>query len=738
MKVCINEQSLLKKYNELEERFLKISPDNTNRYAVLKETVIRRFLQYGREDINDGQFERAAYVYNCLLKLTEELENGELLYWNENPEANGAKADGYAMINKDGRPVFYCGYGHFDQLKEDIPNMNDFGCNTVQFEMGPYNVLYPAGTFEKWGMADDDAFKSGDEYIYSSGEFEVNLSYLKKSILPFLETAERKNVAVCLLLSPHYEPKWFLEKYPETKSKNLGFIHYNIYHPKSKEMIETYLRAVVPIIKEYPALQSICLTNEPGFNTMYDCQDKEVLKHNLLPIDEAQGKSTNLLYEWQKHLRDSYNDIQNFNENFDTEYKNFSEILMPDGADDTPLFYEWYVWNNRCFADWHKWMANIIKEIAPEIPVHVKFVPTFGTYDMPAHRRSVKHGVDPEQFAQFSDFSGNDCFSFEGRDHLPLTFKLEWYDYLASLKRMPIDNSEDHVIEDRDTNYEEIQATRIYADIWQGAIHGRTLTQLWVWKRTNMPRANANGSILHRPDCVEAVGRASLDLNRLAADVAAMQEVKKGVAILFSNTSRIYNINYTKEMFTAYEGLLYAGLRPYFITEDKIDMLENFELLVMPGIRNLYKNTADKIAEFIDCGKPVLAVDSEGTLLKDEHNKPLNTHIFDKAIWIDSCAYNTLPDRVVTQKVTDAVLSIIENELSVVSLDGENYNIEWCYKEIGSRRLINICNYDKKTRTVQLLDKKNEAMTVKDLISGRTMSLDDINLDAYRIRSAEG
>jgi hypothetical protein len=39
------------------------------------------------------------------------------------------------------RPVFFVGYGHFDDARDDIPVFNDFAVNTIQNEIGPSSVL---------------------------------------------------------------------------------------------------------------------------------------------------------------------------------------------------------------------------------------------------------------------------------------------------------------------------------------------------------------------------------------------------------------------------------------------------------------------------------------------------------------------------------------------------------------------------------------------------------------------
>lgn len=703
MEAYINEEYLRELYERAEKKFSALDINEKDRYSVLRKTVIERFLIYGRQDIDCGQYERAVYVYNCICDLMDTPKNA--VVWEDTQKANGSRPNGFSMLDADDRPVFYCGYGHFEQVKKDIAKMKDFGCNTIQIEVGPSYVLFPRGTHEKWNLPQSEVFSGDERYIYTCDDFEVNTAYIKKNIIPVLEEACRADVAVCLLISPHYAPGWIFEQYPDMRSKNVGFLKYNIYHPKAKQMIEVFVNALLPLIKGYKSLQSICISNEPAFNTMADCSDSEVITHELLPTEEQKIKGRNMLYEWQKHLRSCYGSIQELNNLWGSNYSDFSQVKMPEEKDDTPQFYQWYKWNNTQFSGWHKWLAELVKSIAPDIPVHAKFMPVFGSADYEYHRRFLKYGIDPEQFSEFTDMSGNDAWSFEGRAHLPLSYKLEWYDYLSSLKCMPIDNSEDHVIEDRDTNYSPIQAKRIYADMWQGAVHGRTITQIWVWERTNSPHATANGSILHRPDCVEAVGRACLDLNRLAYEATAIQNCTRPCAILYSKPSRVFNRDYSAAMFKAYEGVLYAGLRPYFITEEQIEKLSDFEILVIAGVTNTYQRTADKVAEFIKSGKPVVVV-GDGRL-KDEYDRPIE-NIYDGAVFAQD------------KDLTDSIFKLANHRIFVEEENNNRYNLEWCRSEFNGKTLINLCNYADSTRRVRILDKSKGVRSAKDLIAQTT------------------
>jgi len=731
MNVTINEAYLFGLYKELQSRAdaLQINPEN--RYEVLKEAVIRRFISYGIEDIEAGQYERSVYVHDCVAELLEQAEQYDGPFYAENPEGLDVTIDGYSCLDQENRPVFLCGYNSpMDKKGTLYAQFRDFACNTIQFETGPFFMVFPKGTHAKWNMEKHPAFCDGTPYVYSEGDFEINLAVLQKEVLPTLKCAEEHNIAVSFLISPHYLPNWMYTAYPDIRSKNVGFLHYNIYHPKAKEMLSVYIKAVMSVVKDCKAIQNICITNEPTFNTMMDCSDGEVITHDLLPTEAQEIKGRNLLYEWQTFLKETYQTVEALNQVWNTDYRSFSDIGMPE-KEETPHFYQWHRWNNRLFSNWHAWLADEVRKYMPDVPINAKIMPVFGTSEMPYHRRFVNYGVDPEEFADFSDISGNDAWSFEGKSHLPLSYKLAWYDLLSSIKKMPIDNSEDHIIEDRDQNYARVQAKRTYADIWQGAVHGRTITQIWKWDRSNAPMATANGSVLHRPDCIEAIGRAALDLNRLCYEATAIQNCPRRAAILWAKASRVYNREYTAEMFRAYEGLVYAGIRPYFITEDKIDRLDNYELLILPGVTNITQKAADTITAFAK-NKPVLVIEKNpDTKVLDEFNNPLKrTLLLESAIRISSAECEQSPDAAMSEKISKCVKELLIHEIYAEAEDGACYNLEWVTTEFEGKTLLNLCNYDYADKKITIKRKDGTTVSGVDLISGKEFS-ETVEAKAY-------
>ena len=86
-------------------------------------------------------------------------------------------------------------------------------------------------------------------------------------MIPTLEEAAKHDVAVSLLLSPHYFPKWATDEWPNSAIRIRGFIQHNVNAPQAKAIIKAYLETVVPMVKDYPFCESIILSNEPTYDT---------------------------------------------------------------------------------------------------------------------------------------------------------------------------------------------------------------------------------------------------------------------------------------------------------------------------------------------------------------------------------------------------------------------------------------------------------------------------------------
>ncbi|QNK56517.1 S-layer homology domain-containing protein [Paenibacillus sp. PAMC21692] len=521
---------------------------------------------------------------------------------------------------------------------------------------------------------------------------------LEANVLNVLAMAEEQDIAVNLLLSPHYFPEFLLNNHPEVRSNSNGFIKFIYSHPFAEEIIEQYLRYVIPQVKDFKSLHSVTISNEPVFQTDRDAY--------YAPI-------------WQDYLRELYdNDIGLLNAAYSSSYASFGEVQMPQNIEGKPIVYDWIVLNNKLFAEWHQWMADIIHEIAPDLPVQVKV--------MASLQNSLDWGIDYEMFSELSDINGNDAYNLISSGAEGFIRELGFYDMQRSFNPAPIFNSEHHFIKDGDNDYTAIQAQRVRAVLWQGAVHGKTASTNWVWERTYDPTSDFAGSLLHRPDVVADIGRTNHDLNRLAHEVTTLQNAPAEAAILYAWPSGLYTQEYYYALYGAYEALVYSGQHVRFVSEKQIAAggLDPYRLLIVPNATHVQASTLDEISEFSSNGGRVIVI-GENALSRNEHDQLLSTGVrtgvFDRADAALAASSSAQAIRSALLPVLDdlELTGIMLNDASAAS-DEPVYGVHWQSAEYNDRTLVNIVNYSEGPVTVTL-DAPYEIDSIKELISGESL-----------------
>lgn len=702
------------------------------------------------------------------------------------------------------RPVFFVGYGHFDEAKNAFPVFSDIGANITQQEIGVWNVIYEAkkpygwtqsvsGTtdFDAGSHYDKDNVRGGDvslklglhsasgyvsftqeydvapnttytysltaksdsggsaffspgnnkiyldqssawktykgsfttgeetkktfritaekkslsyvdnisvkredlgENILNNGNFEKNANVfgtnneyiavtdrIEQTIIPMLQSAAENNIAVSLLISPHYFPTFVERYYPDI----------NKFHPQYELIMDKYIETLIPLIKDMPALSDICISNEPSMNT---------------------GGIASLLPDFQNWLAEKYVTIGDLNHVYKTQYTAFNQINMPVSVAENRAFYDWTAYNDTKHAAWHKRIADKIREYMPNAKLHSKvtdYLAQNGSTEF--ERNRMFYGLDMEQFSEFSDLMGNDAHAYYNYNLRPVQGVLKWYDFLTSMKEVPVFNSEDHIISDKSTQYSTDITKFATADIFQGALHGRTATAIWSWVKSADPDSIYSGNIMQRPDTLAGVGKASLDLNRLAYEVTAFNEKKAKVAILYSTLERVYNKNYFTVMDQAYDACLYAGQKVRFVTTNQLQALLDYDCLIIPNITHADEATLNAIQDFKNAGKTVFLLGE--CFVKNEFNEPIS---FDKT------GYTTLT---MNEASYPGLLHQIYNtchEIDVRLHDANgNFtkNVEWNAVVYKGRTLINVCNYTWSDIAGLQVIYKGEPVEVKDLIS---------------------
>jgi hypothetical protein len=501
-----------------------------------------------------------------------------------------------------------------------------------------------------------------------------------------------------------------LRKHPALRENTGGFLTFNVYEPEAKKVIETHITGVMERIKNYTSLNSVCLSNEPVFSTARN--------FNVNNRDSV----VNVM--WRRYLAETHGTINALNDVYKTGYRSFDSVPMPNGIEATPQFFDWMTFNNLAFGDWHQWMAGVIRKTAPDVPVHSKIMdavlsPTGG-------RASLLWGIDGEHFARFSQFNGNDSYNLLFRSDGGIISKMKWYDFLMSMKRMPIFNSEDHISEDRAQDYIPQQAAHVRSDIWQGAVHGRAASAIWVWERTHERDSDFSGSVLHRPDVVSAVGKTNLDLNRLAHEVTALQNEPARMAILFSNPSRIYDEAYLNTVDVMYKSIIFNGQNAGFITEKQLaeGVFGSYSVIIVPASVHVMPQTLGAIKRFIESGTRVLIVGEE-SLSRDHYGRAITdadrTFIMENSTVLKNAESLTEPE------IMGVIRNIIADVGFRVTLKETNtgnpvYGVEWLCAEYDGKLLINICNYEWSYKSIAVFIEDSPIGYATDLITGNAVN----------------
>jgi len=521
----------------------------------------------------------------------------------------------------------------------------------------------------------------GNNLLYN-GSFDDK--YDKKEIDELkrdLERAYENNVTVSLLLSPHYFPTYLdVEGLYNFDAGSL--IKYNISMPEAKTVIEEYLNILLPEIKDCKAVSSICLTNEPVF--------------------ETRNWYSYYAPEFCKWLEEKYVSIEALNVAYGANYGSFEEVEMPSAAasEGSARHYDYLRFNDEVVTLWHGWMADIVKKHLPDMPVHVKTLRTINTSNLYG---SIRHGANPEDFDAFCDWAGNDAYSYNNHggqgDYTTDDFykKMMWYDYLWSVTGKPVYNSEDHVLQNGFTDFDEHFAKNIGADIWQGALHNRKMSTVWVWGRSYNPENHLYNSVLHRPDCVYEIGKRALDLTRLSRDIDRITSKKPKVALFYSEATRNYGgaENHLESMTKAYKELLSMGQPVGFVTENSLERISEYEILVVPGVTHTIPETVLSIEDYIMTGGTV--IEYTESFVKDEYNK-ISDYKPDGMITADDNTLREMLQNVLNDKGLLRV-KLVDNATGELA-----ENVDWSYSLNGDDIVVNILAHDEEKNVSVYVD----------------------------------
>jgi len=436
----------------------------------------------------------------------------------------------------------------------------------------------------------------------SDSDFRIDNGVVE-DLKSFLVDAAEHNIKVDLLVSPHNEPEFLLGRYPELKYNGYGFFVYDPLLPMSREIIKKYLQGLCTGIKDCTALNSICLTNEPAFNTYHEPE-----RYN--PV-------------WQDWLKKKYGNIDSLNKIYNSKYVDFDELdlteihLMNKDQRRKAIYKDYKNFNEGLFTEWHAWMGSVIKEIIPNVFVHCKAVNYLGIEDTSLVPRNVTFNcANFELLDKVTDINGCDAGGNLETEHQQFVLDM-LYDLHGSIKNAPVINSENHIISENSHD----AAQYAYSTIWQGAVHGLGASAAWIWDK-NYDYAKQEGhfdAILQlKPEHLWQLSRATMDMNRLSEELVAVQNVEPEIGILYSDAARIYSFTHLNSVYKTYKAVNSVGERVRFVTDTCTDNLNDLKLLIIPNARSVTDEVLGALKEY----KGNLLIIGEHSLTYDDDLKP--------------------------------------------------------------------------------------------------------------------
>ena len=517
-------------------------------------------------------------------------------------------------------------------------------------------------------------------------KFDLNTDWFKRNIA-YLDYCDENNINVTYLLSPHMFFDNIVKKNGLQHPKAGSFTKYNVSHPIIREIYEKFLRTAIPLIKDYKCISNFIISNEAQYDVTY------IPDFYTVP--------------WQEWLEKTYNgDIGVLNQAYGTNYTSFSEVPLSRTETDTAKTVDIFEFNNEVFAEWHKFIADICHELAPDIPVSLKIFGWTRSYNEPI---SMIAGTGLEDY-DFIDLNGCDYNNFL-TDGLEDMAKLYWYDYMSSFRNLPVVDAEDHFIQDSSSNfYPSYLAPYCAQAIYQGAIHGRAISDMWIFARIKGNSALMD-SYAYRPDAIQQISHAALDLNRLAYEIASLVNEPANVGIVASTADWLSNISGPHASYEAYQNTFFLGNKPRFIVETLPVDTTDFKAVIIPDTVYITRKMLDDLKNYVDNGGYLIAM-SDDVLLKDdrnqEHDKELVDYIMSRAHIIDYKGSGWTMDNMTHPEFLSKLYDEFRNAgigyVKILNSEtGEFEPYVECNLGVNDGKVIlNLANYGQEPRTVKV------------------------------------
>ena len=460
------------------------------------------------------------------------------------PKARLTFKDGYFQ---DGdRPVFLLGQCMFS-LWPDLKLMRKMNFNLVHIGEA-VDKLFP----------DPETEAAAGRLLVADGSPEM-------TVKDFLDECLELGIKVDLGLTAR-PPSWFFDKHPDARLKGFsvaGFIPFDVGHPDTLAWVEKYFDAIMPIIANHPALNSIWLANEP---TYYD----------IGPLSAEQFRQT---------MREKYRTIEALNAALETAYASFEAIEPPPIGSASRLGTEYWWFNLDRLTDFFKFMQRCVRK-------HDKTVNTcFKLNNLQMGWYCPPQNVDQEGVTDISEIVGMDSGTYP--------FAKPYYDWLRSLSPdKPMVNLEF-----------KGGGTRTHLDIWKAALSlGHAGVDWWCWHpKPAFSRAMCDTVALHEGPLAMYNIQRNFDVVRVFHKFP-----RSPFVVLYPDPVLPRAWNYFQAHTPTVNALKYMGYAVDYATEKRIadgrlDQMQ-YDIIVLPAANYIKDETYTRVGEFVARGGKAVVV----------------------------------------------------------------------------------------------------------------------------------
>lgn len=508
-----------------------------------------------------------------------------------------------------------------------------------------------------------------------------------------------------------------IEGVKDTTKNYSTFIRNNVTHEKFIEAAKILYSALVPEIKDCDSLVMLQTWNEPSLNS---------------------SDSTYYKPQWHDYLKAKYGTIEKLNATYGSNYTYFDEIEMPTTKSTEVIYFDWRVFNENILTTYFREINEHIHSLAPDMIYGAKYMKDmFATTS-----NTLWRGINYEKLAPYETIASNDAWAYLHATTDPLESKLAWYDFQHSLTGTAVADLEDHIIMDSTTIDLDPRNYNWYvSSLWQGAIHYKALTNIWLFPRNEAPAYInfRNTTIQYRADCMYGTAKVSGDLNRLSKEVSALRNEPAQIALLFSHTSSGYTPAHMNSYIESYKNSIYSGVKLYIANETNIGVINNYPLLVIPEATHIPENVLAAVVDYMKNGGEVLAF-GENTFVYNENGEQQNAELYGEFTANAQIIETGTSESAVRTAISDKMFGILNAKYKEILardydvVDAETgkplEKTEWNITEYNGGIIVNYLNYDWGNTKKAKLVYHGGALSGTELISGAAVN-GEVTLDPY-------